>query len=226
MSAFIHIPHEFPTLERESKGGLRWYITPEGKKYPSVTTVLDCADKPGLEKWKAAMGDKKSKRIAAKSAERGTQLHEMCERYIKNEEFDPFDKYNSDAIKMFHQMRMRIKGDLGDVHAQEQAMYSDALGIAGTVDLIGMWKDELTVVDFKTSISDKRKQSEQIQSYLSQCAAYAVMFEEMTGMFPEKIVILLVSEKGLFPQVFSENTVDHLRHIMKCKRKFYEKLAK
>ena len=48
---FTHInPYEITKLKRETVDGKRYYLTPEGKKYPSVTTVSSIFAKEGIIK--------------------------------------------------------------------------------------------------------------------------------------------------------------------------------
>ena len=51
MAAFttIGLPSEQVQLTRRMKGQQRWYTTPDGNEYPSVTTVLGHQEKPWLE---------------------------------------------------------------------------------------------------------------------------------------------------------------------------------
>ena len=73
-------------------------------------------------------------------------------------------------------------------------MYSVELGIAGTVDCIAEHDGELAIIDFKTS--KKPKPLEWIDHYFVQCAAYACMLYEMTGIMVKKFVIIMSCENG------------------------------
>ena len=72
--------------------------------------------------------------------------------------------------------------------------YSKVLGIAGTVDCIAEYDGELAVIDFKTS--KKPKPRDWIEHYFVQCAAYACMLYEMTGIMVKKFVIIMACENG------------------------------
>ena len=63
----------------------RTYTTPDGKKYPSITTVLGEHSKQGIMKWRARVGDKEANKISGRAARRGNELHLVCEQYLKNE---------------------------------------------------------------------------------------------------------------------------------------------
>ena len=72
--------------------------------------------------------------------------------------------------------------------------YSLELGIAGTVDCIAEHDGDLAVIDFKTS--KKPKPREWIDHYFVQCAAYACMLYEMTGIMVKKFIIIMSCENG------------------------------
>ena len=43
---------DFPVLKTKTVDKKRYYITPEGNEYPSITTVLSPRNKEGLMKWR------------------------------------------------------------------------------------------------------------------------------------------------------------------------------
>ena len=84
--------------------------------------------------------------------------------------------------------------EIDNIHAIEQSLYSLQLGIAGTVDCIAEHNGELAIIDFKTS--KKPKPREWIDDYFVQCAAYACMLFELTGIIVKKFVIIMSCEDG------------------------------
>ena len=84
--------------------------------------------------------------------------------------------------------------NIDNIHALETSLYSKQLGIAGTVDCIAEYEGELAIIDFKTS--KKPKPRDWIENYFVQCAAYACMLYEMTGIPVKKFVIIMACENG------------------------------
>ena len=82
-----------------------------------------------------------------------------------------------------------IDNKIGRIIAQEVALYSDKLKIAGRVDLVAQWDGEYSIIDFKTS--KKVKTNEQEIPYKQQICAYAVCFEEMYGIKINNGIILM-----------------------------------
>ena len=73
-----------PEIKAKTTDGVRLYETPEGKFYPSITTVLKNRDKQGLHEWRERVGEDVANYVARKSATRGTQVHHYCEKYLDN----------------------------------------------------------------------------------------------------------------------------------------------
>ena len=94
---------------------------------------------------------------------------------------------------LFKQAKPELN-NIDNIHAQEQALFSYELGIAGSVDCIAEYKGELAVIDFKTS--KKPKPKEWVDHHFVQCAAYACMLFEMTGIMVKKFVIIMSCEDG------------------------------
>lgn len=183
MRTFIH--HDLPKLERDTApDGTRVYKTPSGKAYPSVTTVTGLHTREGIAKWRARVGDEEANRVSARASARGTRIHSNCESYLLGESFEPdiFDAEMFNSIKF-------LLDQIDNIHCLETPLYSDFLQVAGTVDCIGEFQGKLSVIDFKTA--SKPKDRDDIYNYFMQCAAYAVAFEERTGIPIGRLVIIM-----------------------------------
>ena len=198
---FVKLPGLDFDLQSVTVEGSRKYTTPEGKIYPSVTTILShSTDKTFLFEWIKRVGEEEANRIVKKSSGRGTKLHSVCEKYLLNELNDMKIRMMMPDIKdFFLQLRPHIDKNIGNVYGLEQALYSDRLRMAGRTDCIAEWNGKLSIVDYKNSIKEKRE--DRIQNYFIQCTAYAEMFEERTGLPIEQIVVAIANEEGT-PQIF------------------------
>jgi genome maintenance exonuclease 1 len=178
------IAHEIPTLKRVDGPNGRVYQTPTGKAYPSVTSVTGLMGKDDFFAWRARVGEEEANRVSARAARRGTAIHSLCEDYLygKNPVPTMFD------AQVFNSIRPHL--DLIDnIHALESKLYSDHLQVAGTVDCIAEYKGKRAVIDFKTS--KRIKEAKDISGYFMQTAAYAVAFEERTGIAIPRLVIIM-----------------------------------
>lgn len=199
MKTFIH--HEYPKLERKtSADGSRVYATPSGRAYPSVTTVTGLHSKLGILDWRKKVGEEAANAISTRASNRGTRIHQLCEEFLLGEHVEP-DIFDQDLFKKIRPHLDRID----NIHALESPLYSDHLEVAGTVDCIAEYDGKLAVIDFKTS--SKLKQRDWIHGYFMQTSAYAVMFEERTGIPIGKLVIIIgVDDEE--PQIFTEKRDD------------------
>lgn len=200
---FIHEPIDlgYKDLVTESVDGKRLYLTPEGKKYPSITTVLSIRSREAIQEWRARVGEEEANRISSFASSRGTQVHKMLERYLDNRD-DYLEKSNHLTRKNFYTMKPTLDERVEKVVLQEAPLFSNHLGLAGRVDCIGVFDGRLSIIDFKTS--SKPKKWDWIHSYFIQKAAYAIMFEERTGVPIVDLVTLIVNDIDDKPQVFKE----------------------
>lgn len=210
MKKFNHVTIEKLKFDLESdtteKG--RYYKTPEGLLYPSVTTVLSEYSKDGILKWKQKIGEEKANKIASMAANRGTMLHSVCEKYLLNEMSSLKMQTMMPTTKsLFMKLKPRIDESLDNIHSIEQALYSNNLKVAGRVDCIAEWDGVLSVIDFKTST--KSKKEEYIQNYFMQCTTYTEMYEELTGTPINQIVVVIAVEDDL-SQIFVKDKKPYL----------------
>ena len=211
----------FPELEVHNIKGLRFYETPTGEKYPSITTVLgkQPGKQKGLQEWRERVGVAQAQIISGKAARRGSVFHNIVENYLQDEDISDFKQQNFMAWCMFGEMKSHLDEKINEVVLQEQTMFSSKFKVAGRCDLIGVYKDKLSVVDFKTTTTTKKE--EWIGDYFIQCAAYASMYEEHTGESVEDIVIMMVAEDGEV-QLFEKKTADYLPQLEILMDDFYE----
>ena len=203
---FNHVNVNIDEIKTETINGGRYYVTPTGEKYPSITTVLSILSKKAIMEWRKRVGAEEANKISTQAARRGTNVHQMCEDYLNNktyitEKTMPVDK------QMFSTLKPILDERINNIHTQEATLYSDYLGVAGRVDCIAEFDGRLSVIDFKTS--RKLKKKEWISNYFQQASAYCVMYEERTGIPIDQIVILIAVDDEQ-PQVFVEKRDNHI----------------
>jgi len=207
---FNHIHHEFPELLQENVMGTRMYVAPNGQRYPSVTTVIADHGKEAILEWRKRVGDDKANEISRKATTRGTSVHKVLEAYLNNEDTSGFDMMPN-VKSLFVRMKQELESKVNNIHCLESRLFSHELKLAGTVDCIAEYKGVLSVIDFKTSIRLKKK--ENIGGYFMQGAAYATMFNEMTNLNIEQIVILIGVDTANFCQtlIIKGDEIHHYR---------------
>jgi len=198
----------------ESTG--RRYVTPEGKKYPSITTVLSILSEDSIREWRARVGEEEANKISHRAASRGTAVHSIIEDYINNKE-DYSKKYMPNVVQDFKRVKDILDSRIGEVYAQEVPLYSDYFKIAGRVDCIAEFDGILSVIDFKTSRKTKKK--EWIENYFIQESFYAAAFYERTGI-PIKQIVTIISVDNDESQVFIEEPLKWLPKLTNVRKEY------
>ena len=204
-------------LETETINGKRFYKTPEGLLYPSVTTITGQHGKDKILEWRKRVGEEEANRISTKASNRGTKVHKICENYLNNEEdyarTNPahIHKTMPDSIAMFKSLQPLLDEHVNNIHALEIPLYSHHLKVAGRVDCIAEYDGKLSIIDFKTS--GRLKEESWIKGYFMQCSAYAVMYEERTGI-PVSQIVIMIAVDSEHPQVFIKKRNDYIKDFI------------
>jgi genome maintenance exonuclease 1 len=191
---FKHNLTSLPSIDRidgdETTG--RLYRLPDGSKVPSVTTVLGWYKKPQLESWRKRLGEENVQKVLKRTSGRGTKVHAICEDYLNNKDID---KNSVDPLSLFLFTTIQKFVDrIDNILGIELPMFSEHLGVAGTSDVIADFDGRRSIIDFKTS--DNPKKEEWIDTYFMQLAIYAVMYEELTGVPVNNLVVIIAVENG------------------------------
>ena len=208
---------EFAELQRID-GPIRLYETPEGKRYPSVTTVLGkMTDKSALEAWKKRVGEDEAARVSSRAATRGTNVHTMCENYVLGNDIDTSMPHN---MMMFNQIKKVLDEKVDMIRATECTLFSDHLKLAGSCDLIADYDGRLSIIDYKTSA--KLKRTDWIEGYFLQASLYSYMLWEMTGILVKDIVIIIGVDDSLESQIFVERPQRYLEKAVDLVRSYHK----
>ena len=175
------------------------YKAADGKKIPSVTTILKIKDPGALINWAYKTGREhgvlEGQGQPAPSGlyegsdilAIGTCVHSMCEAWVKGdepmlvlekalEEETVNDKatFRAQAASAYSAFEFWCKGTQLEIVDCEVAVISETHRYGGTLDFIGKLNGKLVLGDFKTS-------NGVWPEYLCQLAAYAKAYEETTG---------------------------------------------
>jgi len=148
----------FPELKTKTVDSKRFYITPEGKEYPSITTVLSPRNKAGLMKWRKRVGNDVANHIASKAAVRGTKVHK--DWLNQDFSFETWEEHKKDFLPytLFNELKNKKFELITDVYAQVITLYSDKYKVAVRADLIANYQHSLSIVDVKTSTHERKYQ--------------------------------------------------------------------
>ena len=195
----ITSPYPYQEFKRKSVNGKRLYENPYGDPVPSVTTILD-KTKPkekreALNRWKKRVGPENAQRIVTEAANVGTIMHNILEHWVKNEE------YEGDSIlqakMMADTVKQNIEADINEVWGSEVNLCYPQL-YAGTTDLVGVYKGNPCIMDFKQT--NKPKKLEWVEDYFLQLTAYAIAHNEIHNTEICEGHIFMCSRAGEYQQ--------------------------
>lgn len=158
----------------------RVYLTPDGESLPSVTTILSATkDMTALNEWKKRIGEEKAKQITTEAAGVGTAMHSNLERFIAGIQRQPGNNpVHVQANAMADIIIQNGLSSVKEVWAMEQSLYFPGL-YSGTTDLVGVYKDNPSVMDYKQT--NKPKKEEWVEDYKIQLIAYILAHNEVYG---------------------------------------------
>ena len=218
---FIHekIDLGYEKLDRVDSHDGRRYITAAGNAYPSVTAITSLVNEGAIQEWRNRVGEEKANAISLKASTRGTQVHSIIEKYINNEDTSDFLPHIKQSLE---NLKPLIDKHDTKVFGTEVALYSDHLQVAGTCDAIVEWDGIPTIVDWKTSRRPKKKAN--IGNYFMQLAAYAVMWEERTGMACNATRIVMDVD-DFHPVMYKETRDAHIEEFIKWRDEYNRRLT-
>ena len=201
------------SMTRVQENGKRFYETPEGQRYPSVTTVTGLLTRDHIKLWRERVGAEEANKISSVAARRGTKMHSLFEQYLRAEEELVFENILDES--MFN-AGQPVLDDIVPV-ALEAGMWSDSLQMAGQVDCVGVWDNRLSIIDFKTS--SKYKEEYMADPWFHQMTAYAIMVEELTGEVINSVVAVVAVDGGGV-QVFEADPRDYVEKLYELRNRY------
>ena len=212
---FKHIDLNLPKLERELIDSVRYYTLPSvNKKLVSITSVISHYKKDFFDNWRKKVGIEKANKITKKATSRGTDTHSLIESYLLNENLPSVQPISEYLFKIAKPTINRID----NIHCLESSLYSEVLGVAGSVDTIAEFDGELAVIDYKTS--KEPKPVDWIEGYFVQTMFYGMAFYEMTGIKIKKLVIIMTCENGECVVYEEQDTEKYMKLVIKYIKKF------
>lgn len=205
--------YNYTPLSRTTIEGKRHYCLPDGKKVPSVTTILDktkpAEAREALANWKKAVGEKRAQEITTEAANRGTRMHAYLEHFILQEDMKPLPGNPFAHPSWFMAAEVILQGlqpSVTEFWGTEVPVYYSGL-YAGTTDCLGLWKGKPAIMDFKQS--NKVKKKDYISDYFIQLAAYAAAHNETHGTDINTGVILMAVQ----PKLLADGSYDKPQYL-------------
>ena len=192
--------YDYQPISRKQVNGKRLYQTPDGNAVASVTTILDATkDKTHLIAWKKRVGEQKAQEIVTEAAGVGTRMHKYLEDYIEFGEWPQpgSNPYAQQAHGMAEVIKTQALTDVDEIWGSEVNLYMPNM-YAGTTDLVGQYKGQPSIMDFKQT--NKPKKVEWVVDYFLQLVAYAEAHNEIYGTNIREGHVFMCSRAGEYQQ--------------------------
>jgi genome maintenance exonuclease 1 len=201
---------DYKTIAKSSVDGRRLYACPDGNSVASVTTILDkTKDKTALIQWRKRVGEQKAQEIVTEAASVGTRMHKFLEDYIDTGSWpdagsNPYSQQANDMAKVIKEEALTF---VSEIWGSEVSLYHPKI-YAGTTDLLGVFKGQPAILDFKQS--NKPKKEEWVDDYKMQLVAYALAHNEIYGTNIQEGHILMCcrdltyQQFDVYPDTFKE----------------------
>ena len=199
--------YPYEELSKTARDGKRHYSTPDGRTVPSVTTVLSATkDMTHLHAWRKRVGVEKAAQITQESANIGTVMHSSLEKHVKGQERKPGTNFiHQKAHQMANVIIDNGLTNISEVCGSEVSLHYPEL-YAGTTDLVGVYKGEPAIMDFKQARKLKRK--EWIDDYYLQLVAYAEAHNKQYDTQIKSGRVFICTQKNEY-QTFEIDNYDH-----------------
>ena len=194
--------YNYQKYTRDNDLGSRHYNV-GNKKLPSVTNILSATQsddkKAGLDAWRERVGYQEAARITSQAALRGTEMHYVLENYIDGRGYLNLSPEGSQPRLMAHEIIQNLD-KLKVVYGNEVSLAYEDLW-AGATDVVGLYDEQPTIVDFKQS--NKIKKEEYVEDYFYQIAAYSLAHKKQYGPITQGLIC--VCTKDIIYQEFKMN---------------------
>ena len=216
----------YTTIDKKSVDGRRLYDCPDGNSVASVTTILDkTKDKSQLIAWRKRVGEKKAQEIVTEAASVGTRMHKFLEDYVETDEWPKAgsNPYSQQANKMATVIKEQALSHVDEIWGSEIQLYHPKI-YAGTTDLVGVFKGQECIMDFKQS--NKPKQRQWIEDYFLQLGAYAMAHNTVYETQITQGVVLMCTPDNYFQkfQVKGKEFISYQHKFLEKVDLYYKRL--
>ena len=202
--------YNYPKYHINKVDNMRFYSVSEEINVPSVTSILRKTKPSGFT------DDSVNQRKTA-AIDIGNLMHKYLEHYIsKDVMFYDFSVNYNIAKKLAHIIIDNFVNEIDEIWGSEVSVLYKNL-YAGTIDLIGVSDDKLSIIDFKSSYRKKTKN--EMDEYFIQLAAYSVAHDWQHHTNIDSATIFLAIRNGDF-----EKTTVSSDEFLYYKKKWFERL--
>lgn len=178
------------------------YYEKDGKKYVSVTTFLSIINKPGLNFWRAKVGNEQASELAKAGADIGSEFHFIVDQLLRGKMMwtshafqTMLDQQPEVLRKLLRRWHEWYSAQPDKVLSSERTVFSDLFGYAGQLDA----ETNLRIWDWKTSNFMDKSYVLQAHDY-SFAAAEESVRENFPSIKNEDVISLMRSMREYHPK--------------------------
>jgi hypothetical protein len=223
----LNTKFNYPKSIRAYTNGRRMYDV-NSEKLPSVTTILNATkteqQKASLERWRNRVGRKSAEVISRQATARGSQMHHFIEQFILGKLNLDLLGDNSRERQMADQIiEHGLRNYLSEAWGVEATLYYPTK-YAGAADLIGVYDNHETIIDFKQS--NQPRKDEWNHDYYLQLGAYSLAHNTVYRTNINQGVILVCTKDLMFQRfiIDSEKLKDFQKKFLERVEQYYNLL--
>lgn len=183
---------------------------------PSVTSILRLSRGNQNDNFSSKQAD---------SFEIGNLMHHYLDCFVSQRDIKYQDDKNSEiAYKLSQVIINNIFPTVSQFLAAEATVH-DNLAYAGTLDLLGVINDKLTVIDYKSSY--RKKSTFMIDEHFQQLAAYASAHDKMHNTRIEQAMIFIVYKETYKYDILTADLslLNEYKLMWEDKLKYYKEVS-
>lgn len=162
------------SAKRVRDRGQSYLVDTEGRRLPSVTTILNATKPPeakqALMNWRNRVGADEAKRISGNASRRGTQTHKHIKHYLLSQ-----DVPRPPVVQPYWNSLAPVLEQIDRVRLVESCVFHYDLGYAGKIDCVASYEGTPCILDWKTA-DRPRKSLDRLNDAPLQLAAYCGAF--------------------------------------------------
>ena len=165
--------------------------------FPSVTQVLDCLRKPGLENWYKVNTPQFIQEAMVKGRTIGTATHAAIESYINNGSLTIDTEYPDEVTMALNSFAL-FRKEHSEIRLSNSELKMTSLlhNFNGTMDIVGELNQVIIAGDWKTTAAKEKEKPEIYDEAKTQMSAYVALYNEVfLGKIDRAFIVALAKDK-------------------------------
>ena len=188
------------------------YYKIENLLVPSVTSILRLSRSNQANNYSSQQAD---------SFEIGNIMHDYLDKYIRNQNIDIENTKNFQIACNLSKVIIDNIFPIVTSFIASEATVHDYYNYAGTLDLLAVIDDKLTIIDYKSSY--RKKSSHLIDEHFQQLAAYAIAHDRMHNTDIKQAMLFIVYKDSYEFEILTADLslLNDYKYMWQDKLKYY-----